>query len=77
MKRLKREITFKPSLKGMAEGVLVVDERGRILMANHALRQLLPSPRIVDRTPWRSSEMQNWRKRSETSSRKGIVPHLN
>jgi len=33
--------------KGMAEGVLVVDERGRILVANHALRQLLHLPASV------------------------------
>ena len=33
--------------KGMAEGVLVVDERGRILVANHALRQLLHLPLSV------------------------------
>ena len=33
--------------KGMAEGVLVVDERGRILVANHALRQLLRLPPSV------------------------------
>ncbi|MGZ3535826.1 MAG: sensor histidine kinase [Thermodesulfobacteriota bacterium] len=33
--------------KGMAEGVLVVDERGRILVANHALRQLLHLPTSV------------------------------
>ncbi len=33
--------------KGMAEGVLVVDERGRILVANHALRQLLHLPPSV------------------------------
>jgi len=31
----------------MAEGVLVVDERGRILVANHALRQLLHLPTSV------------------------------
>jgi two-component system phosphate regulon sensor histidine kinase PhoR len=37
--------------KGMAEGVLVVDERGRILVANHALRQLLHlSPSVANRT---------------------------
>lgn len=37
--------------KGMAEGVLVVDERGRILVANHALRQLLHlSPGVANRT---------------------------
>jgi two-component system phosphate regulon sensor histidine kinase PhoR len=37
--------------KGMAEGVLVVDERGRILVANHALRQLLHlSPSVTNRT---------------------------
>jgi two-component system phosphate regulon sensor histidine kinase PhoR len=35
----------------MAEGVLVVDERGRILVANHALRQLLHlSPSVTNRT---------------------------
>jgi two-component system phosphate regulon sensor histidine kinase PhoR len=33
--------------KGMVEGVLVVDERGRILVANHALRQLLHLPSSV------------------------------
>jgi two-component system phosphate regulon sensor histidine kinase PhoR len=37
--------------KGMAEGVLVVDERGRILVANHALRQLLQlPPSVANRT---------------------------
>jgi len=37
--------------KGMAEGVLVVDERGRILVANHALRQLLHlPPSVTNRT---------------------------
>lgn len=37
--------------KGMAEGVLVVDERGRILVANHALRQLLDlPPSVANRT---------------------------
>jgi two-component system phosphate regulon sensor histidine kinase PhoR len=37
--------------KGMAEGVLVVDERGRILVANHALRQLLHlPPSVANRT---------------------------
>jgi two-component system phosphate regulon sensor histidine kinase PhoR len=46
------EITLKKDylqtiFKGMAEGVLVVDERGRILVANHALRQLLHLPTSV------------------------------
>jgi two-component system phosphate regulon sensor histidine kinase PhoR len=37
--------------KGMAEGVLVVDERGRILVANHALRHLLHlPPSVANRT---------------------------
>jgi two-component system phosphate regulon sensor histidine kinase PhoR len=37
--------------KGMAEGVMVVDERGRILVANHALRQLLHlPPSVANRT---------------------------
>jgi two-component system, OmpR family, phosphate regulon sensor histidine kinase PhoR len=39
-------------LKGMMEGVLVIDGRGRILMVNDALRQLLSlSPQVEDRTP--------------------------
>ncbi len=39
-------------LKGMAEGVLVVDERGRILVANDALQQLLFLPsNVANRTP--------------------------
>jgi two-component system phosphate regulon sensor histidine kinase PhoR len=39
-------------LSGILEGVLVVDARGRILMVNNALRQLLSlSPRVEDRTP--------------------------
>jgi two-component system phosphate regulon sensor histidine kinase PhoR len=39
-------------LKGMVEGVLVVDGRGRILMANDALRNLLSLPStIMERTP--------------------------
>jgi two-component system phosphate regulon sensor histidine kinase PhoR len=43
---------FQTILKGMAEGVLVVDERGRILVANDALRQLLFLPRnVANRTP--------------------------
>ena len=38
-------------LKGMAEGVLVVDERGRIQMVNEALRKLFPlPPEVLDRT---------------------------
>ncbi len=37
--------------KGMVEGVLVVDERGRILVANHALHHLLHlSPSVANRT---------------------------
>jgi nitrogen fixation/metabolism regulation signal transduction histidine kinase len=35
---------FETVLKGMAEGVLVVDGRGRILMVNEALRQFLSLP---------------------------------
>jgi two-component system, OmpR family, phosphate regulon sensor histidine kinase PhoR len=39
-------------LKGMAEGVLVVDERGRILVANDALQQFLFLPsNVANRTP--------------------------
>jgi two-component system phosphate regulon sensor histidine kinase PhoR len=39
-------------LSGIMEGVLVVDARGRILMVNHALRQLLSLPsHVEDRTP--------------------------
>jgi two-component system phosphate regulon sensor histidine kinase PhoR len=39
-------------LGGIMEGVLVVDARGRILMVNHALRQLLSLPsHVEDRTP--------------------------
>jgi two-component system phosphate regulon sensor histidine kinase PhoR len=43
---------FETVLKGMAEGVLVVDGRGRILMVNDALRQFLSLPfQVTDRTP--------------------------
>jgi len=39
-------------LSGIMEGVLVVDARGRILMVNRALRQLLSLPsHVEDRTP--------------------------
>jgi len=39
-------------LRGIMEGVLVVDARGRILMVNDALRQLLSlPPHVEDRTP--------------------------
>jgi two-component system phosphate regulon sensor histidine kinase PhoR len=39
-------------LKGMMEGVLVVDEKKRIKMMNEALRSLLPvSSDVVDKTP--------------------------
>jgi two-component system phosphate regulon sensor histidine kinase PhoR len=39
-------------LGGIMEGVLVVDARGRILMVNNALRQLLSLPaHVEDRTP--------------------------
>jgi len=39
-------------LKGMAEGVLVVDGRGRIRMVNDALRGLLSlPPAVMDKTP--------------------------
>jgi len=39
-------------LSGIMEGVLVVDARGRILMVNNALRQLLSLPsHVEDRTP--------------------------
>jgi two-component system phosphate regulon sensor histidine kinase PhoR len=39
-------------LKGMAEGVLVVDDRGRIVMINDALRKLFSlSTEVVDKTP--------------------------
>jgi len=39
-------------LKGMLEGVLVVDERGRILMVNDALQKILSlSSEVVDKAP--------------------------
>ena len=39
-------------LRGLMEGVLVVDARGRILMVNSALRQLMSlPPHVEDRTP--------------------------
>lgn len=39
-------------LKGMTEGVLVVDERGRILMVNDALQKILSlSSEVVDKAP--------------------------
>jgi len=43
---------LKTILKGMVEGVLVVDERGRILMVNDALRKILSlSSEVVDKAP--------------------------
>jgi two-component system phosphate regulon sensor histidine kinase PhoR len=43
---------LKTILKGMVEGVLVVDERGRILMVNDALQKILSlSLEVVDRAP--------------------------
>ena len=49
-------------LKGMAEGVLVVDERSRIIMINEAIRKLFSfSTEIVDKTPLeviRNSELE-------------------
>jgi two-component system phosphate regulon sensor histidine kinase PhoR len=49
-------------LKGMAEGVLVVDERGRIIMINEAIRKLFfLSTEVVDKTPLeviRNSELE-------------------
>jgi len=43
---------LKTILKGMVEGVLVVDERGRILMVNDALRTILSlSSEVVDKAP--------------------------
>jgi two-component system phosphate regulon sensor histidine kinase PhoR len=49
-------------LKGMAEGVLVVDERGRIIMINEAIQNLFSlSSEVVDKTPLeviRNSELE-------------------
>jgi two-component system phosphate regulon sensor histidine kinase PhoR len=49
-------------LTGMVEGVLVVDGRARIVMANDALRQFLSlPPNVTDRTPLevvRNSELE-------------------
>jgi two-component system phosphate regulon sensor histidine kinase PhoR len=49
-------------LKGMAEGVLVVDDRGRIVMINDALRKLFSlTTEVVDKTPLeviRNSELE-------------------
>jgi len=49
-------------LAGMGEGVLVVDSRARIIMANDALRQFLfLPPNVTDRTPLevvRNSELE-------------------
>lgn len=43
---------LKTILKGMVEGVLVVDERGHILMVNDALRKILSlSSEVVDKAP--------------------------
>lgn len=43
---------LKTILSGMIEGVLVVDERGRILMVNDALRKILSlSLEVVDKAP--------------------------
>ena len=43
---------LKTILKGMVEGVLVVDERSRILMVNDALRKILSlSSEVVDKAP--------------------------
>jgi two-component system phosphate regulon sensor histidine kinase PhoR len=53
---------FQTILKGMVEGILVVDERGRILVANNALRQFISLPsNISNRTPLeiiRNSELE-------------------
>lgn len=39
-------------LKGMSEGVMLVEERGRIVVANHALQELLSLPSdVTHRTP--------------------------
>jgi two-component system phosphate regulon sensor histidine kinase PhoR len=49
-------------LRGMTEGVLVVDERGRIIMINEAIRKLFSlSTDVVDKTPLeviRNSELE-------------------
>jgi two-component system phosphate regulon sensor histidine kinase PhoR len=49
-------------LKGMTEGVLVVDERGRIIMINEAIQKLFSlSTEVVDKTPLeviRNSELE-------------------
>jgi two-component system phosphate regulon sensor histidine kinase PhoR len=53
---------LKTILKGMVEGVLVVDGRGRILMVNDALRNILSlSSKVVDKAPLeaiRNAELQ-------------------
>ncbi|MDI6761600.1 MAG: ATP-binding protein [Thermodesulfobacteriota bacterium] len=52
IKEISREKDYLQTiLKGMAEGVLVVDGRGRIRMVNEALRKLFPiPPEVLDRT---------------------------
>jgi two-component system phosphate regulon sensor histidine kinase PhoR len=52
IKEISREKDYLQTiLKGMAEGVLVVDARGRIRMVNEALRKLFPIPQdVIDKT---------------------------
>lgn len=52
IKEISREKDYLQTiLKGMAEGVLAVDGRGRIRMVNEALRKLFPlPPEVLDRT---------------------------
>ena len=54
-------------LKGMMEGVLVVDEKKRIKMMNEALRSLLSVALLMlrIRPHWRSFAMQIWNPRSK------------
>jgi two-component system phosphate regulon sensor histidine kinase PhoR len=48
----KEKGTLQTILKGMAEGVLVVDEKNHIIMINDTLRTLFsPSTEVVDKTP--------------------------
>jgi len=53
VKEISREKDYLQTvLKGMTEGVLVVDKRGRIRMVNEALIKLFSLPReVLDRTP--------------------------
>ena len=65
-------------LKGMGEGVLVVDGRGRILMINDAFRELLSiSSDVSGKLSLKSSGMRKWKRRSEEPFRMEKAEPLN